>query len=151
MVIYATIYGSLLEAKINTCIHDEEENPSSIYNNWRPLSFYTEASHERVSSFMLEGNNYHQPLPPHRGGGVHRDKFALIWKTKVLLKTANREKESIQNTKQIQKKYSECYVLPHVTGRLNEHRTYINLFQLFWKNKKMLQKQRVKLFAKTKP
>lgn len=122
------------------------------YTTRRPLSFYTRGftTHTWKGFEFLARRKYLPPIPPSSLRERRASWQICVDLKKVLIKTAIREKEySKYQTKQ--KKYSECYVLPHVTGRLNEHRTYINLLQLFWKNKKMLQKQRVKLFAKTKP
>lgn len=69
----------------HTRTHDEEENSSSIYNqrcdHCRSTQRLHNTQHERVSSFLLEGNIYHQskgPTSRTEAGRAHCDKFALI-------------------------------------------------------------------------
>lgn len=157
MLLYATIYGSFFKNKKYTHKHPRWRGKSEL--DIQPSLATIVALHQRLQQkegfefLELEGNIYHQS-PPSSEGNAHRDKFSLIWnkKSTTLKQQLNRELKSIQNTKKkIKQKKIQRMLRPSACdGKVKRTRTYINLLQLFWKNKKMLQKQRVKLFAKTK-
>lgn len=87
---------------------------------------------------MLEGNIYH--LPHHTHNKQQQRRVTSLRLISNYLKT-EREYSKYQQRKKKLQKYSECYVLPHVTGRLNEHRTYKKLIEQLFAGQKQKGKK----------